>query len=87
MSKVKDLFRNIWLNIKGFVINCILIIWLLIGSVYLFVKLMYWIYVLQLTLDECATKLTNSFNNWCKPFGRSISKEETEEIMIKHFIK
>lgn len=87
MSKVKNLFRNIWLNLKGFAVKCMLLVWVCIGSIYLYIKIMYWIYVLQLTFGELTTNATNLVNNWYKPFRRSISDEEMEEILGKHFIK
>ena len=86
MSKVKDLFRNIWLNIKGFMTKCMyfsmLVIWVCIGCMVLYIKRIYWKCILHISPEDYIIKSINFVNELYKPFGLNMN-EETLKAYIR----
>ena len=88
MSKVKNLFRNIWnvlVNFWNVLVNfielCVLTLFAVGRHIWLILKVVYWLYILRLPKRECVWRFAKHCTKLRNRYGGSIIEEETEEFL------
>lgn len=86
MSKVKNLFRNIWNVLVNFIELCVLILFVVCQYIWLILKVVYWLYILRLPKRECARRFVKQYTNkfYNRYGGRSITEEEFLKTVYKY---
>ncbi len=90
MSKVKNLFRNIWNVIGrigyviGFVLGCVLVPFVLGQFILSILTLRYRVYKLHLPMEECASKYADLYNKRYNRFGLYVEKGSIKDYLVEH---